>query len=241
MSDRTHTVAVFGANGPTGRLLVEQLLDQGWGVRAITRHPDAIQAGKFGLEVVRADATDPVQVAEVLPGSDAVVSVLGTKYSRQPITLYSSFTRAIVDAMHAQGIRRLVVTSSMAASEWRDPELNWLERAVITRILERIGATLYDDMRRMEHIVAGSGLDWTIMRPLGLASMESTTEYAIARDYIAGKQTARRDLAAAIADQLGRADYVNAAVAVATTNRTQSIPATVWREGIKPNLLGRNQ
>lgn len=176
-----------------------------------------------------------------MQGCDGVASVLGTRFSKQPITSYSASARAIVEAMHARAIRRLIVTSSMAAADWRDPKMNWLERALITRILDRVGATLSDDLRRMERIVAGSGLDWTIMRPLGLTSMDPPTEYAIARNHIAGKQTARRDLAAAIADQLDRTADLQAAVAIATTNKTQSIPATIWREGIKPNLLGRNQ
>jgi hypothetical protein len=65
------------------------------------------------------------------------------------------------------------------------------------------------------------------------------TTYEIAEDHIAGRQTARRDMAAAIADQLGRADYHRKVVAVATTNKQLSIPETIWREAIKPKLAAR--
>jgi hypothetical protein len=140
--------------------------------------------------------------------------------------------------MRPLGIRRLVVTSSVATTGWQDPTWGWLTRNLVRRILDNLGGTLYADMARMEGIVAGSGLEWTIMRPLGLANMDPPTEYAIAEDHISGRQTARRDLAAAIADQLGRTDHLGKAVAVATTNKTVSIPVTIWREGIRPNLPG---
>lgn len=91
-------------------------------------------------------------------------------------------------------------------------------------------------MRRMESIVAATDLDWTIMRPLGLANLDPPTTYAIAEDHIPGRQTARRDLAAAILDQLSQEDYYRKAVAVATTNKRMSIAQTIWREGIKPKL-----
>ena len=241
MNDCKRVVAVFGANGLTGRLLIERLLDRGWCVRAITRHPDAIQVSTPRLEVARADATNPAHVAEVVQGCYAITSVLGVRYSKHPINSYSASAHAIVGAMQAQAIRRLIVTSSMVVTGWRDPEMNWFARTLITQFLERIGSTLYDDMRRMEHIVSQSDLDWTIMRPLGLASMDAPTKYAVARDHIAGRQTARRDLAAAIADQLDLTTDLRAAVAIATTNKTQNLPLTIWREGIKPNLFGRSQ
>lgn len=236
MNDSVQTVAVFGANGPTGQLLTSQLLEVGHAVIAVTRHPDNFPLTASGLTVVRADATNPGQVALAIRGSQAVVSVLGTKYSKEPITLYSDSACTIIDAMRTQGIRRIIVTSSMAAVDWPDPHLSWFERVLVRRVLSRIGATLYQDMRRMEGIVSASELDWTIMRPLGLASMDPPTEYAIAGDHIAGKQTARRDLAAAIADQVDRTDYLRTAVAVATINKTVSVAATIWREGIKPKL-----
>lgn len=240
MSKPIRTVTVFGANGPTGQLLTEQLLDAGYKVVAVTRHPDSFPLTAPGLTVVRADATEPADVALAVRNSDAMASVLGTKYSREPITLYSNAGRAIVTAMQENGIHRLVVTSSMATIAWRDPNMSWFERFLVERVLRRIGATLYEDMQRMEDLVSASDLDWTIMRPLGLASMDPPTEYAIARDHISGRQTARADLAAAIAEQLDRTDYLHAAVAVATTNKTLNIAKTIWREGIKPNLKSRS-
>lgn len=134
------------------------------------------------------------------------------------------------------GARRLVVTSSGAVDSWTDPQWSWVERTIARRVLTVIGRTLYDDMRRMESIIKASDLDWTIMRPLGLANIDPPTTYRIAEDHIPGRQTARRDLAAAITDQLARTDYHQKVVAIATTNKSQSIPATIWREAIKPRL-----
>lgn len=241
MTVEIRTVAVFGANGLTGRLLVEELLGRGRCVRAITRDHGAMQAEIPGAEVVQADATNRIQVEEAIEGCDAVVSVLGTKYSKRPLSLYSASALAIVDAMHFRGLRRLVVTSAVAATTWRDPQMSWLEQLLITSVLERLGATLYEDMRRMEAIVAASDLDWTIMRPLGLASMNQPTDYAVARDHISGKQTARCDLASAIVDQLDHATDLQSVVAVATTNKTEPLPSIIWREAIRPHLRGRNK
>ncbi|WP_315503512.1 NAD(P)H-binding protein [Actinomyces radicidentis] len=237
-------VVVFGAAGPTGELLVRQALAWGLEVVAVTRRAGAYPLSHDHLTVARADATDPSQVEAAVAGADAVVSVLGTRYSRGPITLYSTSARAIIAAMSRHGVRRLVATSSSAANPWVDPGWSWIERNVARRILDRLGATLYEDMRRMEQIVRASNLEWTIMRPLGLANMEAPTQYAVRVDHIAGKQTARRDLASAILDELATTApdaqaHVGKCVAVATTNKTVSLPATIWREGIRPKLPAR--
>lgn len=230
-------VAIFGAHGPTGLLLTRDILDAGHDAIAITRHPDDFPFTAPNLTVVYADATSEVAVKRALDGVDAVVSTLGTAFSRHPISLYSQSGTAIIAAITGTGARRLVVTSSGAVDPWIDPDWTWFERAIASRILAAIGKTLYDDMRRMESIVKASELDWTIMRPLGLASIDPPTTYVIAEDHIRGRQTARRDLAAAITEQLSRTDYHKKVVAVATTNKTQRIPVTIWREAIKPNLL----
>jgi len=229
-------VVAFGAAGPTGRLLTQLLLDAGHETVAVTRHPEQFDLRHDRLRVEAADATDLGAVTKAVDGADAVVSVLGTPFSRDPITLYSASATALTRAMADTGVRRLVVTSSSAVTGWVDPRWNWVERNLTHRLLGILGRTLYEDMRRMEAVVGATDLDWTIMRPLGLANLDPPTSYALAEEHIPGRQTARRDLAAAIVDQLHRDDHHRKAVAIATTNKSMSIAQTIWREGIKPKL-----
>jgi hypothetical protein len=91
-------------------------------------------------------------------------------------------------------------------------------------------------MRRMESIIDSTDLEWTIMRPLAPANIAPPTHYEIAEDHIAGRQTARHDLAAAITDQLSRNDYLHKKVAVTTSTAHHSVLTDIWREGIKPKL-----
>lgn len=78
-------IAIFGANGPTGRLLTAQALAAGHQVTAVTRHPGGIPP-HTGLRVAEADATDAGTVSAAVAGSDAVVSALGVPYSRRPVS-----------------------------------------------------------------------------------------------------------------------------------------------------------
>ncbi|MEV2221781.1 NAD(P)H-binding protein [Nocardia vinacea] len=229
-------VAIFGASGPTGLLLTRRVLHDGHTAVAITRRPDDFPFSAERLQVVGADAATPGGVAEAIDGADAVVSVLGAPFSRRPIQLYSSSAQAFCHAMAQTGARRLVVTSSAVLSGWTDPAWSWFDRTMAHHVVGRLGRTLYDDMRRMEAIVSASDLDWTIMRPLGLANLDPPTVYRIAADHIPGRQTARSDLASAIADQLTRDDFHRQVAAVATVNKHQSLGEIIWREGMKPNL-----
>jgi putative NADH-flavin reductase len=229
-------VTVLGANGPTGRLLSKGLVYAGHQVRALTRHPDDGGLSGLDITVIKGDATREDDLRRAFRGAEAVVSVLGTPYSKDPISLHSESATAVTSYLLANGPRRLVVTSSAVLSSWRDPGMDWFERTVLLPLVESMGRTLYEDMRRMEAIVSSTDLDWTIMRPLGLADMDATTRWAVAEDHIAGRQTARRDLAAAIIDQLRRTDFIRTTAAVATTNQSVSVPVTIWREAIRPKL-----
>src|SRR5918995_2603599 len=103
---------VFGANGPTGRLLCDRALAADAQVVAVTRRPAAFPREHEGLSVVRADVLDAAAVDAAVAGGDAVLSTLGVPYSRQPITTYSQGTANIVAAMARHDLRRIAVVSS---------------------------------------------------------------------------------------------------------------------------------
>ena len=80
-------LAVFGANGPTGRLLTQLALDEDHDVVAFTRHPGTLPIEHRRLEVAAGDVHDPVAVAMAIDGADAVISTLGVPFAKVPIPL----------------------------------------------------------------------------------------------------------------------------------------------------------
>ncbi|GAA3320830.1 NAD(P)-dependent oxidoreductase [Arthrobacter ramosus] len=224
-------IAVFGANGPTGRILTAQALGAGHVVTAVTRRPREFPLSAPGLSVVGGDVYTFEDVSAVVEGKDAVLSTLGVPYSRQPITVYSVGTSNIIRAMGNHGVRRLVCVSSSATDITAGPHGGFLFDKVLQPLVTKLlGKTLYEDMRRMESAVAASGLDWTIMRPSGLFETESVTEYKMAVDYIAGTFTSRADLADSMLRQLTSDEFVRKNVAVATFSQKPSLIQLLFRE-----------
>lgn len=222
-------LTVFGANGPTGRLVVQQALGLGHTVRAVTRQPEAFPVFGPGLEVVGADVFDAEAVDRAVAGSDAVISSLGVPYSRHPIEVYSKGTGHVVAAMQRRGIRRLLCVSSTSTFLVDDPQASFLSHVGVSLVSRTIGRTTYEDMRRMETLVRHSGLEWTVVRPSGLFTGRVITRYQVAEHFLSGRFTARADLAACLLDQVQNQRSVGKVMVVMTTENTPSF--TAWFRG----------
>ncbi|MEV4577665.1 NAD(P)H-binding protein [Nonomuraea jabiensis] len=226
-------LVVFGANGPTGRVLTAQALAQGHQVVAVTRVPSAIPP-RDGLTVAGADVRDPRAVEDAVAGGEAVLSVVGVSYSSKPITTYSTGAANLVAAMSRHGLKRLVVASSAAI----DPAYRPSESFLFTRIVEpyfmrKPGRTLYADTIRMEALVRAGDLDWTIVRSAWLYDSETTTDYGLREDFPGGLYTGRADLAAAMLAEVSGNGHVRRTVGVHTDEGTPNLFRQIWREGIR--------
>lgn len=224
-------IAVFGANGPTGRLITDQALAAGHTVTAVTRRPDDFPLRHERLSVLGTDVHDPAGVDAAVAGQDAVLSSLGVPYSRRPVTVYSAGAQNIIAAMRSHGIRRFVCVSSSLTDRSLGPHGGFVIDKIAGPIVAYFGRTVYADMARMETIVKASDLDWTIMRPSGLFETTQVTDYRMAEDYLNASYTSRADLADAMLRQLGSDDYLRACCAVATSAEKPSIVQLVLREG----------
>jgi len=213
-------IVVFGANGPTGRLLTEQALDEGHQVTAVTRHPGEFPIEHAQLHVFAGDVYDLPSVIDAVDGHDAVLSTLGVPYGFKKITVFSEGIANIVKAMRRNDVRRIVCVSSSAT----DPAVRFhdtgggffFEKILKPTITFTMGRTLYVDMLKMENLVKASGLDWTIVRPSGLFNRPEGTDYRTAESFINGRFTMRADLADCMLRQLESSDYLCKVVAVAT-------------------------
>lgn len=112
---------VFGANGPTGRILTRLALDEGHEIVAFTRSPDSFPIEHTGLEVVAGDVHDRAAVEAAIVGTDAVLCTLGVPFAKTPITVYSDGVTNIIAGMGAARIKRLVCVTSSAVEPHPEP------------------------------------------------------------------------------------------------------------------------
>jgi putative NADH-flavin reductase len=235
-------LVIFGANGRTGRLATEIALGEGHDVIAVTRRPGEFPLTGPGLTVAEADVRVRGAVRRLVDGADAVVSTLGVTFTRDAVDTYSAGTANIVAAMRASGVRRLAVVSSTAAFPMRRQRVPLSLRLIEPILTRTIGKTVYDDIRRMETVVRGSGLDWTIVRPSGLFDLPEQTDYVRGDVDPVGAFTARVDLADYLVAVVADADAVHHTTIVSTTVNTPSLWQMIRREagsGNNPQLESR--
>lgn len=227
------SIVVFGANGPTGRLLVSDALAAGHQVIAVTRRPDKFPQQHPNLTVARADVLDASAVEGIVSGADAILSTLGAPYGRKQVAVYSVGVRNILTAMERHQVRRLVVVSSSATDPKPYADAGFFfNRVVQPFVVNVLGKTVYEDMRRMEELIRNSEVDWTIVRPSGLFDADFVSDYELAENHIAGRFTARSDLAAAMLAQIDDERYVRKILAIATSENVPSMARLIMREAI---------
>ncbi len=208
-------LTVFGASGGTGQQVVRQALERGHEVSAVVRRPAAVTLTHERLRVLRGDVLDADSLAGTMEGAQAALSALGAGTQRAPTTLYSAGTSHIIAAMRAAGVSRLVGLSAVVAGPWGDASP--LERRLLYPLLQRFFGASYDDMRRMEDIVAHSDIDWTIFRPPQLTNAAAMGAYraSTAGPVRRARVITRGDLARAMIDAVADDSLVGRAVTIA--------------------------
>jgi putative NADH-flavin reductase len=227
-------IVIFGANGPTGRLLAAQSAAAGHETVAVTRRPNTFPLRDDRVKVVAGDVLDPDAVAGFVEGSDAVLSALGTPFGKAAVETYSRGAEHMIEAMKRYDVRRLVVLTSTAVTGEDEPTGGWLfNRVLQPYVMNKLGKTVYDDMRRMEALVSSCELDWTILRPSGLFDLPRITDYSLTERHGPGRLTARIDLADAMLRQVDDPTLVRRIGHVVTTDSTPSMLSLMLRKGPK--------
>ena len=183
-------ITIFAATGGIGRQILDQALLAGHDVTAVVRNPDKLQAGK--IRVVAADlrSPDPATLDSAVRGADAALSGLGPR-SLSEAGIASRGTRAIVQAMKAAKVRRIVVVSAApigtvpSPGRPNPPKHDAGDGFFMSHLLGPLTKTIlkrhYADLALMEDIVRESCLDWTIVRPPRLTNKLLTGTYRTAQ------------------------------------------------------------
>ena len=193
-------VLVLGATGGTGREIVREARESGHSVVALVR--SKVKAdGLLGAEIVEGDARDTDAVARALVGCQGVISSLGTPMSPfREVTLLSTATRALVDEMARQNVRRLVCITGLGAGDSRGHGGFVFDRLILPLFLRKV----YADKDRQEEIVRSSAAEWVLVRPTVLNDKAARGSVRALTDLsgVHGGTISRADVAKFVAAQL---------------------------------------
>ncbi|PAA93207.1 hypothetical protein BOX15_Mlig001169g3, partial [Macrostomum lignano] len=165
-------LAILGATGPTGLLLVDQALARGHQVVAVVRSPDKLGSDRLtqpGLTVKQvpdmsaaAGEAEQKLLAEAFEGCDAVLSALGAPGSMFRIDLMTDAVPAIVAAMRSAKVSRFILlTAQCTVYRPEHPKLvEWLVKPLF------IGRNLADFWRAECHLTEQcSDINFTVVKP----------------------------------------------------------------------------
>jgi putative NADH-flavin reductase len=188
---------IFGATGGTGQALVEQALAAGHEVTVYSRRGGSMSRAR----VIQGDVTDRASVAEAIAGHDVVLSALGTRpWKHQDVC--SQGIAAIVPAMQAAGVKRVIAMSSQGVG---DSKLSGIGKLGASLFL----AKAFRDKQAMEVLLADSDRDWIVVRPGILVNAAPRGTWRTDDDgAITGGRIARADVAAFMLQQVTSGDWL---------------------------------
>ncbi|KAI3382335.1 hypothetical protein SNEBB_010987 [Seison nebaliae] len=174
-------IAVLGATGEVGRLIVERLIESDHEVLAIVRNPSSMRTilssnpKKNLVEIVYLDdVRDVFKLRNIFSGKfdgslkvvDGIISGLG-EYSFTSTNFFYESGRAIIAAQMMCGIRRLIlITSWYTSVDVHNPRYNFVEYFLRPVFLGRV----LTDMERFEQFLDNhkndmEDVDFTVVRP----------------------------------------------------------------------------
>lgn len=202
-------VAVLGATGATGRLVVDELGRRGHDVVALTRRP---AGGPSRVRWVEGDARDATAVRDLVQGADAVASAMGPRSGDR--TLHREVAPHLIVAMQSAGARRFVGVSGAGIDVPGDRKS--ARDRLLSALVRRFGGEAVRDKAVELELWAASDLDWTLIRPPRLVDGPGNgrLEHAAHRS---PRRTSlsRADLADFLVDLVEQPEYVRQAPLVA--------------------------
>ena len=198
-------ILLLGASGRTGRHIATGLVAEGHDVVSLGRRGPDLR----GVDHRAGDPADAAALAAALDGAEAVVSALASSNS-DPVC--SRAATALVEVAEGRPLR--FVTIGGAGVDVPGDSKGFADRAVGAVMRLVVGRMLAD--RQSEYgLLAALPLRWTILRPPRLVDTEGTGRFTLSFDRPRGTKIARRDLALAAVEAVGRDDLAGRAPFVA--------------------------
>ncbi|MEM6261043.1 MAG: SDR family oxidoreductase [Bacteroidota bacterium] len=202
------TLAIFGASGQTGQHVLRMALEKGYRVKALARTPEKITQQSPLLSIIQGDVLNAHEVEKTIEGTDVVLSLFG-HVKGSPEWLQTNGTQNIVAAMKQHGVAKIISLSGGGLPFPEKDQPKFTDH-LIRGIMKLFVPKVLSDAIRHHEVLAGSGLDWTIVRGPRLTNDPAKGAYRVGWVGVnAGTKVSRADLAAFILTQVENPEFVH--------------------------------
>jgi uncharacterized protein YbjT (DUF2867 family) len=204
MKNAMPIVVVAGATGRTGRLIVTELLNRGYSVRALVRSAANVELPcQEDLEIVEADLAAPQSLEGALSGATFLISAIGSKKpfsSKENNAVDNMGNQNLAKAALKKGLQHMVVISSIGAGNSRYA-INLMFRLLMTPVLRM--------KEKSEEFIRSCGINYTIIRPGGLSDTDLTGEVSLGEGGKISGMVSRQEIAKVCVDALSTPSMKN--------------------------------
>ena len=224
-ADDALDIVIYGATGAVGSHIVQEALDRGHLVTAVSRNPEQVVMQHDNLSVVKGDLLDTASVTATVTGRDVVVlsvrGVIGDSGSPES-ALQLIAAETLVDVLFRQGDRapRLLHVGGSGSLEV-EPGVLFAEKLPTILLPKTLEVEILGQILALEFYRKVDDVKWTyVTPPTNFTNGPRTGVFRIGGDQALeddrGKtRVSRADFAAALIDEAELARHVRQRISVA--------------------------
>ena len=173
-------IAIIGATGFIGSVILREALDRGHQVTAIVRHPEKLPKHPH-LIAQKGDVTDEAQATALVVGHATVISAYSPRGAADIYQQYISSYRTIIAAVKKAGVKRLLVVGGAGSLEVA-PGVQLVDTPAIP---EEWKPGVLGTREALYLLRAETELDWTYLSPsIKIAPGERTGHFRLGADQL---------------------------------------------------------
>jgi len=198
-------VVLFGATGMIGSRVLMELVSRGHKVTAVARDLSRVPV-EPGVKAVLGDVLDSAAVAEIVKGSDAVISAYSP--GQNPAAIVDA-TRSLIAGLKQAGVRRFIEVGG-AGSLFVAPNMLLVDAPAFPAEYKEIAVAHADALE----VLRSSDLDWTYFSPAAFIQPgERTGKFRLGEDTLVvdekgSSRISAEDYAIALVDELENPKYI---------------------------------
>jgi len=201
-------IALFGATGKTGSIILQKLIEQEAGISVLVRLPSKLGDLPLNIKIIEGSILDSDKVYQTIEGCDAVICVVGHVKGTSE-NMQRDGIKNIIAAMDKLKAKRLVTLTGSGVFTKGDSAS--LFDKIMRFMVKTITPSRFNDGANMSEIIKQSNLDWVIVRAPLITNEKAKDLFQVFETLLPNKpafRIGRDDLAEFIIGNLEMDDYI---------------------------------